>query len=126
MTLKEYLDISDNTFSLQFEGFWYYHTKNYNILINTKTKKRWHNITDIEKIPLSLYLNLEPNRFFINPTDHNLEIYYNNKRIYFEAITEEDKFLTYFWGFTMSKITLTTINKGNKEIINTYTPNEHQ
>jgi hypothetical protein len=93
MTLKDYLKITDNTFSLQFDDFWYHHTPDTNILMNTKTQEKILNLTNLlPNIPLSIQLNTPP----LNKDNSQFNIWHKNDPIYVELFMSRNT----IWMFT--------------------------
>ena len=72
ITLKDYLLINDEIVKLTFDDFWYYHTPETDLLLNTKTKKRITLYSQDEYLSTQLNINIP---FFTIINQKGNEIY---------------------------------------------------
>ena len=94
MTLKEYLYITEDSFTLHFHNFSYYHLPNANMLINLDTHIVYNNV-ELTEAPLSKQLNvlkLESHMVKLNDKDElsHFSVTHNGKLIYTEHVEDAE------------------------------------
>lgn len=93
MTIKDYLYIMDDTFTLYFRELFIHYSHGESVILNLITKERFANVNNLERNkPLSSYFNLKPIKksdlifpHYYNVLWHSIfEIKYNKKLHYRE------------------------------------------